>query len=92
MRFTVSVVIEARRRAERRRDQICSEIQYQKSFERLKQLPCTVEHLVVQLGMLISSILTVMTIRELGQGFLSRTLGWFFWRTYSTQSSTLWST
>ena len=53
MRLTVSVVIEARRRAERGSDRICSETQYQKSLERLKRLPHTVEHLVVQLGMLI---------------------------------------
>ena len=72
------MVTDARPRAERRKDRICSEIQYQKSFERLRQLPQTVEHLVVQLGMFTSSILAVVTMDErLGQGFLSRILGWF---------------
>jgi len=41
-------------RAGRRKDRICSEIQYEKTFERLRQLPRTVEHLVVQLGVPIA--------------------------------------
>ncbi|KAL0947072.1 hypothetical protein HGRIS_013213 [Hohenbuehelia grisea] len=41
-------------RAERKKDQVCSQIQYQKVFERLMQLPPNVEHLVVQLGVPIA--------------------------------------
>jgi len=41
-------------RAERRRDQVCSEYEYQKVFERLRQLPDKVQHLVVQLGIPIA--------------------------------------
>ena len=37
-------------RAERRKDQVCSPTEYQKVFERVTQMPSTVEHLVVQLG------------------------------------------
>lgn len=60
VKLTVSMAIDAGRRGERRKDRICSEIQYQKSFERLKQLPRTVEHLVVQLGTLVLTTLTVV--------------------------------
>ncbi|RDB24282.1 hypothetical protein Hypma_008733 [Hypsizygus marmoreus] len=41
-------------RAERKKDQVCSPLQYQKVFHRLKQLPPNVEHLVVQLGIPIA--------------------------------------
>lgn len=51
-------------RTERSKDRTCSEAQYQKSFERLRQLPRTVEHLVVQLGTLISDILATVTMNE----------------------------
>ena len=91
--LTVFVATDVRLRGERRKDQICSEIQYQKTFERLSQLPHTVEHLVVQLGTLILNTLAVVVVTErLSQEFLSRIPGWFSWRVRSTQSSTLWST
>ena len=64
MKLNISVVADTRRRAERKKDRICSDIQYQKSFERLKQLPRTVEHLVVQLGTLVLNAQAVMTISE----------------------------
>jgi hypothetical protein len=41
-------------RAERKKNQVCSHQEYQKVFERLKQLPQNVEHLVVQLGIPIA--------------------------------------
>ncbi|ESK96912.1 plasma membrane protein [Moniliophthora roreri MCA 2997] len=41
-------------RAERKKDQVCSQLQYQKVFERIKCLPPSVEHLVVQLGVPIA--------------------------------------
>jgi hypothetical protein len=37
-------------RAERKKDQVCSPMEYKKVFERLDHLPSTVEHLIVQLG------------------------------------------
>uniref|UniRef100_A0A0W0F8X0 PhoD-like phosphatase domain-containing protein n=1 Tax=Moniliophthora roreri TaxID=221103 RepID=A0A0W0F8X0_MONRR len=40
--------------AERKKDQVCSQLQYQKVFERIKCLPPSVEHLVVQLGVPIA--------------------------------------
>ena len=64
MKLNISVVTDTRRRAERKKDRICSDIQYQKSFERLKQLPRTVEHLVVQLGTLVLNAQAVMTMSE----------------------------
>ncbi|KAK7467073.1 hypothetical protein VKT23_004134 [Stygiomarasmius scandens] len=41
-------------RTERKKDQVCSPSQYQKVFERVNQMPSTVEHLVVQLGIPIA--------------------------------------
>ncbi|KAK7014992.1 C-CAP/cofactor C-like domain-containing protein [Favolaschia claudopus] len=41
-------------RAERKKDQVCSQAQYQKIFERLTQLPPNVEHLCVQIGIPIA--------------------------------------
>ncbi|KAF8061567.1 hypothetical protein FPV67DRAFT_1563868 [Lyophyllum atratum] len=41
-------------RGERRKDQICSSLQYQKVFHRLSQLPQSVEHLIVQVGIPIA--------------------------------------
>jgi hypothetical protein len=81
------MVVNARLRAERKKERICSEIEYRKSFERLRRLPRTAEHLIVQLGTLLLPAPTVVTIsKHLGQGFPSRTPGWFSWRVYSTQS------
>ncbi len=37
--------------AERKKDQVCSPYEYNKVFKRLQELPESVEHLVVQLGM-----------------------------------------
>jgi hypothetical protein len=37
-------------RAERKKDQVCSSLEYQKVFQRLDKLPTEVAHLVVQLG------------------------------------------
>ena len=37
-------------RAERKLEQVCSEEQYTKVFERLVSLPSRVEHLIIQLG------------------------------------------
>jgi len=62
--LTVSVVTDVGFRAERRKDRICSDTQYRKSFERLEQLPRTVEHLIVQLGTLVPSTPAVVTISE----------------------------
>ena len=93
VKLTISAVTDVGFRAERRKDRICSDIQYRKSFERLEQLPRTVEHLIVQLGTLVPSIPVVATMNErLGQGFPSLTLGWFSWRARLTPSSILWST
>jgi hypothetical protein len=47
------MVVNARLRAERKKERICSEIEYRKSFERLRRLPRTAEHLIVQLGTLL---------------------------------------
>lgn len=41
-------------RAERRKDRICSPIEYDKVFQRIRTLPPTVEHLVVMLGVPIA--------------------------------------
>ncbi|KAF7295060.1 C-CAP/cofactor C-like domain-containing protein [Mycena indigotica] len=41
-------------RAERKKDQVCSPAEYDKVFQRLKQLPTTVEHLCVQIGIPIA--------------------------------------
>ncbi|KAJ3802934.1 hypothetical protein GGU11DRAFT_813184 [Lentinula aff. detonsa] len=41
-------------RAERRKNQVCSPMEYEKVFARLHQLPPTVEHLVVQIGIPIA--------------------------------------
>jgi len=41
-------------RAERKKDQVCSQMEYQKVFQRLNQLPSRVEHLVVQIGIPIA--------------------------------------
>ncbi|KAF8911126.1 hypothetical protein CPB84DRAFT_1672473 [Gymnopilus junonius] len=41
-------------RAERRKDQVCSQPQYQHVFDRLNNLPAGVEHLIVQLGIPIA--------------------------------------
>lgn len=87
------VVADFRLRAERRKDQICSKIQYNKSFERLRQLPPTVEHLIIQSGTLTSNTSALVTIDgRLVQGFLSRVLEWFFWRARLARSLTFWST
>jgi hypothetical protein len=37
--------------AERRIDQVCSEVEYRKVFERLRYIPQGVEQLIVQLGL-----------------------------------------
>lgn len=92
MELTGSCIIYTEPRGERRKDRICSEVQYRKTFERLRQLPKTVEHLVVQLGTLVSSILIVVTTgKQLKQEFLSHILEWSSWRAHSTPSLTLWS-
>ncbi|KAJ7109226.1 hypothetical protein C8R44DRAFT_280276 [Mycena epipterygia] len=41
-------------RAERKKDQVCSQTEYQKVFERLSKLPSSVEHLCVQIGIPIA--------------------------------------
>ncbi|KAJ7046626.1 hypothetical protein C8F04DRAFT_1307530, partial [Mycena alexandri] len=41
-------------RAERKKEQVCSQVEYQKVFERLSKLPSTVEHLCVQIGIPIA--------------------------------------
>ncbi|KAG2158423.1 uncharacterized protein EDB93DRAFT_1077236 [Suillus bovinus] len=41
-------------RAERKKNQVCSEFEYQKAFERIRYLPPDVKHLVVQLGIPIA--------------------------------------
>ncbi|KAJ7098064.1 hypothetical protein B0H15DRAFT_773302, partial [Mycena belliarum] len=41
-------------RAERKKEQVCSQAEYQKVFERLRQLPSSVEHLCVQIGIPIA--------------------------------------
>ncbi|KAJ7685037.1 hypothetical protein DFH06DRAFT_969067 [Mycena polygramma] len=41
-------------RAERKKDQVCSQGQYQKVFERLSKLPSGVQHLCVQIGIPIA--------------------------------------
>ncbi|KAJ6547407.1 hypothetical protein B0H19DRAFT_954671 [Mycena capillaripes] len=41
-------------RAERKKDQVCSQSEYQKVFERLSKLPSSVEHLCVQIGIPIA--------------------------------------
>ncbi|KAF7363307.1 C-CAP/cofactor C-like domain-containing protein [Mycena sanguinolenta] len=41
-------------RAERRKDQVCSQSEYQKVFERLSKLPPNVKHLCVQIGIPIA--------------------------------------
>ncbi|GLB35393.1 hypothetical protein LshimejAT787_0209580 [Lyophyllum shimeji] len=41
-------------RGERRKEQICSPLQYQKVFQRLSHLPQSVEHLIVQVGIPIA--------------------------------------
>ncbi|TFK55220.1 hypothetical protein OE88DRAFT_1780304 [Heliocybe sulcata] len=41
-------------RAERRKDQVCSPLEYQKVFDRLSHVPFHVEHLIVQLGIPIA--------------------------------------
>ena len=37
-------------RAERKKDKVCSNFEYDKVFQRLHYLPPTTEHLIVQLG------------------------------------------
>lgn len=64
MGLTETNIINAGVRAERKKDQICSGTEYRKTFERLSQLPQTVEHLVIQLGTLVLSILTTVMIYE----------------------------
>lgn len=41
-------------RAERKKDQVCSPAQYEKVFQKIRALPPSVEHLVVQLGIPIA--------------------------------------
>ncbi|KAJ7905339.1 hypothetical protein B0H14DRAFT_3078826 [Mycena olivaceomarginata] len=41
-------------RAERKKEQVCSQAEYQKVFERLSKLPASVEHLCVQIGIPIA--------------------------------------
>lgn len=41
-------------RAERKKDQICSTFQYDRVFQRIRALPTSVEHLVIQLGVPIA--------------------------------------
>ncbi|KAJ6455731.1 hypothetical protein C8R45DRAFT_1187359 [Mycena sanguinolenta] len=41
-------------RAERKKDQVCSQSEYQKVFERLSKLPSNVKHLCVQIGIPIA--------------------------------------
>ncbi|KAJ3726024.1 hypothetical protein C8R42DRAFT_424597 [Lentinula raphanica] len=41
-------------RAERKKDQVCSPMEYEKVFARMQQLPSSVEHLVVQIGIPIA--------------------------------------
>jgi len=41
-------------RAERKKEQVCSQAEYQKVFERLSKLPPSVEHLCVQIGIPIA--------------------------------------
>lgn len=93
MELTGSGVINVVFRAERKKDRICSDTQYRKTFQRLSQLPRTVEHLIVQLGTPALSISTVLVnYEQLEQGSPLRTLEWFSWRTHLSQSLTPWST
>jgi hypothetical protein len=39
-----------RDRAERKKDQVCSSVEYDKVFARLRTIPSEVEHLIVQVG------------------------------------------
>lgn len=41
-------------RAERRKDQVCSPLEYEKVFQRIRTLPPAVEHLIVLLGIPIA--------------------------------------
>ncbi|KAG7452679.1 uncharacterized protein BT62DRAFT_880537 [Guyanagaster necrorhizus] len=41
-------------RAERKKDQVCSRYEYDKIFKRLQELPESVEHLIIQLGIPIA--------------------------------------
>ena len=50
-------------RAERKLEQVCSEEQYTKVFDRLNSLPPRVEHLIIQLG--DASPSTVITASEI---------------------------
>ncbi|KAJ8700313.1 hypothetical protein PTI98_003354 [Pleurotus ostreatus] len=56
-------------RAERKKDQVCSELEYQKVFGRLRQLPRGVEHLIVQLGIPIAYPRMVFLEKALGSKF-----------------------
>jgi hypothetical protein len=50
-------------RAERKLEQVCSEEQYAKVFDRLNSLPSRVEHLIIQLGdASLSAIVTASDI------------------------------
>ena len=44
-------------RAERKLEQVCSDEQYAKVFDRLNSLPSSVEHLIIQLGDAFPSVI-----------------------------------
>jgi hypothetical protein len=45
--------------AERRIDQVCSDTEYRKVFERLRGIPHGVEHLIIQLGLVSNELISV---------------------------------
>lgn len=75
-------------RAERKKEQVCSPLQYEKVFKRLKQLPETVEHIVVQLGQFNSSFLWFMFTPA--QAYLLPIRGWCFWKKLLNLTSIRW--
>lgn len=43
--------------AERRKDQVCSEFEYNKVFKRIGEMPPDVKHLILQLGAMFDEII-----------------------------------
>ena len=77
-------------RAERKKDQVCSPAQYEKVFQRIRALPPTVEHLVVQLGVLIwKRFNTQDSLSRSIQVSPSPTHAWYSWRRRSNLNLTL---
>ena len=80
------------RRAERRKDQVCSPQEYKAVFARMHALPRTVEHLVIQTGECGLNPARASDLIELiTQESPLRTLAWSSSRRRWTRSSTRWS-